>query len=111
MKRQVRPSNICEIRTFPSLWAELHGVLSIDIFTSMHVVYRESNPHSTANKDWGTPVCTTSSGQKSRFPSESNVYRNRRVKPESWRGHDVALEKNSYWQFDGRFAYSRSEYT
>lgn len=85
MERQVRPSNIGELRTFPSLGAKFHGVLAIDIFTSMHVVYWESNAHSTANKNRGVSVWTPSSGQPGRFPSEPNVYRNRRVESESLR--------------------------
>ena len=52
MKRQICPPNVCELRAFPSLRAKFHGILAINIFTSMHVVDRKSNAHSTANKNW-----------------------------------------------------------
>ena len=91
MKRQIRPSDIRERRTFPSLRAKLHGVLAIDIFASVHVVNRESNSHSTANKNRRASVRTTPSRQPSRFPSKSDIYGNRRVKPQSWRSNRSAL--------------------
>lgn len=79
MERHVCPPNVVKFGTLPSLRTEIHGVFSIDVLPSMHVVWNESDARSFANEYWRITIVSTTAWQPRGALGKPNVEWNRRV--------------------------------
>ena len=81
MEWHIRPPYAVKLTTFPSLRAELHCIVSINIFASVEIVRYVANAGSGANKDWSFSLWAASSWNQCGLLGYPNVDRDRRIEP------------------------------
>lgn len=89
MEGQVSISNVGEFFFLPSLRPEIHCVVAIEIFPSVHVIWYEADACTFTDEDRTRAVWTTTARDEGCLLSYADVYWNGGIQAKSWEGQST----------------------